>query len=149
MKNQTILLTLLSAALVVGCDKPRSTSQQMDDVQERTAAATQDLKERDYTFAQKAEYTAQMETRLATINQELDRLEARIEKSSAAAQAEARPKLVALREQAARLKSQLNDVENATESTWDSVKANSIKAYDALADGFQQAGQWVNEKLAR
>jgi uncharacterized protein involved in exopolysaccharide biosynthesis len=133
---------------MAGCDKPQSTSQQMDDVREKTAAAAQDLKERDYTYAQKAEYSAQMQTRLDAINKELDLLEAKIEKSSDAAKAEARPKLAALREQAAKLKTQLSDVENATESTWDSVKAGSKKAYDALADGFQQARQWVSEKIA-
>jgi hypothetical protein len=34
MKSQTLLLTVLAvAALAVGCDKPQSTSQQLDDVQ--------------------------------------------------------------------------------------------------------------------
>ena len=149
MKHQTLLLTVLAiAALTVGCDKPQSTSQQMDNVREKTAAAAQDLKERDYTYSQKAEYTAQMQTRLDEINKELDLLEARIEKSSDAAKAEAKLKLQALREQSARLKSQLVDVENATESTWDSVKAGSKKAYAVLADGFQQARQWVSDKIA-
>jgi hypothetical protein len=64
------------------------------------------------------------------------------------AKAEARPKLAALRDQSAKLKTQLSEVENATESTWDSVKAGSKKAYEALADGFQQARQWVSEKIA-
>jgi predicted nucleic acid-binding Zn-ribbon protein len=89
-----------------------------------------------------------MQTRLTEINKELDLLEAKIEKSSDAAKAEARPKLAALRDQSAKLKTQLSEVENATESTWDSVKAGSKKAYEALADGFQQARQWVSEKIA-
>ena len=149
MKHQALFLTFLSAAaLTVGCDKPQSTSEQMDEVRAKTALAAQELKERDYTYAQKAEYTAQMQTRLAEINKELDLLEAKIEKSRDAAKAEAKPKLQALREQSAKLKAQLSDVENATESTWDSVKAGSKKAYDALADGFQQARQWVSEKIA-
>jgi hypothetical protein len=44
---------------------------------------------------------------------------------------------------------QLDVARNATESTWDSVKAGSKKAYGELKDGFQQARQWVSEKIAR
>ena len=56
MKHKALLLTLLSvAAFMVGCDKPQTTSQQLDKVQEKTAEVAQDVK--DYTFAQKAEFT--------------------------------------------------------------------------------------------
>lgn len=51
----------------------------------------------DYTFAQKTEFAEKCRA-LAAINADLDQLAAKIEKSSAATQAEARPKLQALRE---------------------------------------------------
>jgi len=147
MKHKTLLFAILTAgALTVGCDKAETTSQKLDKVQEKTAVAAQDMK--DYTFAQKAEFTAQMQSQLAEINKELDQLAARIEKSSDAAKAEAKPKLQILREQAAKLNTQLDDVKSATESTWDSVKAGSKKAYNELKDGFNQARQWVSEKIA-
>jgi hypothetical protein len=53
-----------------------------------------------------------------------------------------------LRDQAAQLNKQLDDAKNATESTWDSVKAGFSKAYDATKDGFNQARQWVSDKIA-
>jgi ElaB/YqjD/DUF883 family membrane-anchored ribosome-binding protein len=147
MKHKSLHLTLLvAAAFTAGCDKPQTTSQKLDQVQEKTAAAAQDMK--DYTFAQKAEFTARMQGQLAEINRDLDQLAARIEKSSAAAKAEAQPKLQMLRDQASKLNKQLDEVRNATESTWDSVKAGSKKAYDELKDGFNQARQWVSEKIA-
>src|SRR5688572_26018334 len=121
MKTKTLLFTLLSAvAFAVGCNKEGSTSQQLDKVQEKTAEAAQDMK--DYTFAQKSEFTGKMQTQLAEINKDLDQLAARIEKSSDAVKAEAKPKLQALREQATKLNTQLDEAKNATESTWDSVK---------------------------
>jgi hypothetical protein len=43
---------------------------------------------------------------------------------------------------------QLDEAENATESTWDSVKAGSEKAYDGLKNDFQQARQWASDKIA-
>jgi ElaB/YqjD/DUF883 family membrane-anchored ribosome-binding protein len=85
---------------------------------------------------------------LTAINQDLDQLAAKIEKSSDAVKAEAKPKLQALRDQAAQLTKQLDEVRNATESTWDNAKAGSKKAYDDLKNGFNQARQWVSDKIA-
>ena len=148
MKQKTLLLTFLTvAALTVGCDKP-TPSQQLEKVQEKTAEAAQDLKEQNYTYAQRAEYTEKMQSQLAGINKDLDDLAAKIEKSSDAVKAEAKPKLQALREQTAQLGRQLDDVKNATESTWESVKAGFKRGYEATKDGFHQARQWVSEKIA-
>jgi len=147
MKHKTLLVTFLSVvAFTVGCDKADTTSQQLDKVQEKTAEAAQEMK--DYTFAQKAEYAEKMQSQLTEINKDLDQLAVKIEKSSDAAKAEAKPKLQALREKADQLGKQLDEAKNATESTWDSVKAGSKKAYAELKDGFNQARQWVSEKIA-
>ena len=147
MKHKTLLAIVLAiAAFAVGCNRAETTSQQLDKVQEKTAEAAQDMK--DYTFAQKAEFTAKMQSQLAGINKDLDQLAAKIEKSSDAAKAEAKPRLQALREKADQLGKQLDEVKNATESTWDSVKAGSKKAYNELKDGFNQSRQWVSDKIA-
>jgi len=147
MKPKILLLTFLSVgALTIGCNKEGTTAQQLDQLQAKTAEATQDLQ--DYTFAQKTEYTDKMRIQLAAINQELDQLAAKIEKSSDAAKAEAKPKLQALREKADQLKKQLDEAGNATESTWETVKATSKKGYGELKEGFTQARQWVSEKIA-
>lgn len=149
MKNTNLIITFLAAAaFTVGCEKPETTSQKLDTLQDKTAEAAQDLKEKDYTFAQKGEFTEKMRGQMNEINSELDQLAAKIEKSSDAAKAEAKPKLQALRDQAAKLKTQLDEAQNATESTWDSVKAGSKQAYNDLKDGFNQARQWVSEKIA-
>jgi chromosome segregation ATPase len=147
MKNKTLVLTFLSAAVfAVGCNKEQTTSEQLDQVKAETKQAAQDMK--NYTFAQKAEFVAKMQSQLAELNTNLDQLDARIEKSSDAVKAEAKPKLQALRDQAAQLNKQLDEARNATESTWDSVKAGSEKAFDALKDGFNQTRQWVSDKIA-
>ena len=147
MKNNTLLITFLAtAAFVVGCDKPQTAAQQLDKVQAETKQAAQDMK--DYTYAQKAEFVKAMQAQLITLDQDLDKLAAKIDSSSDAIKAEAKPKLQALRDQAATLNQQLADASNATESTWDSVKAGSQKAYDALAKSFTDARQWVSDKIA-
>jgi len=147
MKNKTLLLTLLSSAsFIVGCDKDKSTSQQLETVKAETTQAAADMK--DYTFAQKDEFVKAMQARLTALNQDLDKLSAKIDSSSDAMKAEAKPKLQALRDQATKLNQQLADAQNATESTWDSVKAGTKKAYAAMADGVTDARKWVSDKIA-
>ena len=147
MKNKTWLITFLAAAtFAVGCDKEKTTAQQIETVKAETKQAAQDMK--DYTFAQKAEFVKAMQGQLTTLNQDLDKLSAKIDSSSDAIKADAKPKLQALRDQATKLSQQLADAQSATESTWDSVKADSKKTYESLAKGFTEARQWVSDKIA-
>ncbi len=147
MNHKHLLITLLGlSGLAAGCDKEATTSQQLDKVQTETKQAAQDMK--DYTYAQKSAFVESMQGQLAALNRDLDQLSAKVEKSSDTAKADAKPKLQALRDQANKLNQQLDKAKNATASTWDDVKAGSKKAYLELADSFQQARQWVSDKIA-
>jgi cytochrome c556 len=155
MKHKNLLLTLFAvSAFAVGCDRSErsetesreATAKQFDKVKTETKEAAQDMK--DYTYAQKTEFVDKMQAQLAALNRDLDQLAARIEKSTDTAKAEAKPKLQTLREQADKLNQQLDKAKSATESTWNDVKAGTKKAYGELKDGFQQARQWVSDKIA-
>jgi cytochrome c556 len=147
MKHKYSLITLLAAsAFAVGCDKEQTTSQQFDKVQAKTEQAAQDMK--DFTYAQKDAFVETMQAQLTALNKDLDQLSAKVEKSSDSAKAEAKPKLQVLRDQADKLNQQLDKAKNASESTWDDVKSGTKKAYNELKDGFQQARQWVSDKIA-
>jgi len=147
MKNNILLATFLAtAALAVGCNKDQSTSEQMDKVQTDTKQAAQDMK--DYTFAEKAEFVSAMQGQLTNLDQDLATLSAKIDSSSDSMKAEAKPKLQALRDQEAQLKIQLADAQNATESSWDSVKDGTKKAYASMEQSFMDARQWVSDKIA-
>jgi cytochrome c556 len=147
MKHTSLFLTLLAAAaFAVGCGKEQTASQQIDKVQAETKQASQDMK--DYTYAQKAEFVEKMQAQLADLNRDLDQLAAKVDKSSDAIKAEAKPKLQTLRDQTAQLNRQLDEARNATESTWDSVKGGFKKGFEASKEGIQQARQWVSDKIA-
>jgi ElaB/YqjD/DUF883 family membrane-anchored ribosome-binding protein len=103
---------------------------------------------KDYAFAQRADFVAQMQGQMDALNKDLDALSAKIEKSSDPVKADAKPKLQALRDEAAKMNKQLDEARNATESTWDSVKATSRKTWDGLKNDFQQARQWASDKIA-
>jgi cytochrome c556 len=147
MNRQILFLALLSsAAFVAGCKKEATTSEQLDRAQAKTEATAQEMK--DYSYAQKSEFVEKMQGELTALNQDLEQLGAKIEKSSDTVKADAKPKLEALRAQTAQLNKQLDAVRNATESTWDSVKSGFNSAYASSKSGFQQARLWVSEKIS-
>jgi len=149
MKQTAFILSALSAiaaAFVVGCEKQTTTTQEINKVEAKTEIAAQEIK--DYSYAQKAEYSAKMEADLAEINRDLDTLQMKIDNANEAVKAEAQPKLQALRQKAAELSKHLDGVKNSTESTWEDVKAGTKKAYGELKEGFTQARQWLSEKIA-
>jgi chromosome segregation ATPase len=149
MKNTILATTFFAiAAIAVGC-KPTdntSTSQQLEKVKTETRADAQAMKE--YAYAQKAEFVTAMQVQLDTLNKDIDALAKKIDNSSDEVKADAKPKLQALRDKAAELNKQLDEAKNASESTWDSVKVGSEKAYHDLKDDFQQARQWASDKIA-
>lgn len=147
MKNITIRISVLAitALFAAGCKPKDSVTQELDTAQEKTAEAAQDMK--DYAFAQKAEFVRFMQDQLADLNRDLDELGAKIASSSEAVKAEAQPKLDALREQSALLGKQLEVAKNASESSWEAVKTDFRKSYDASRHGFKQARQWLSEKI--
>ncbi len=148
MKATVTLIAILSVATMAAGCKPAepTTSEQLEKARVETKAAAQDMK--DYTFAQKSQFVDTMQTQLDAINRDLAQVSAKIEASSAAAKAEAKPKLEALRLQADKLNKQLDEVKNATESTWDGVKAGFKSGYQEMKDGVLQARQWVSDKIA-
>jgi chromosome segregation ATPase len=147
MKNNTMFALVLSAAvLAAGCSKEETTTQQIDKIKTETKDTAQTMQ--DYTYAQKAEFVKTMQAQLTALNEDLDKLSAKIANSSDAVKADAKPKLQALRDKAAELNKQLDGVKDATESTWDSVKTGSKKAWDSLKDGVQSARQWASDKIA-
>ena len=147
MKHKLWCSALVSvAALAAGCNKEQTTSEQLEKVKTETKTAAEDMK--GYTFAQKGEFVAKMEGQLDALKKDFDQLSAKIESSSEAVKVKARPELQGLRDQAAQMNKQLDNVRNATESTWESVKATSQKTFDSLKNGFQKSRQWASDKIA-
>lgn len=139
------LLPLALAALAVGC-KPATTPTQTAPTP--AAAMTPATELNDYAYAQKTVYAGKMRDQAAELAREVDALTAKVERANDAAKAEARPKLEELRAKLDRLNRQLDEAGAATESTWETVKTGSRKAFDELKEGVTQARQWMSEKIA-
>jgi hypothetical protein len=154
MKHLDITFLEVSA-FAVGCTPAaemsvvqyhRAAADKVDKVKTEAKEATHEIKEHAYT--ERAEFVPEVQRHLDQIKGLLDGLYAKVERSSEVTRAEAKPKLKALRDQAARLNKQLDGTKSATESTWGDVKAGFEKEYDELKDGFQQARQWASDKIA-
>jgi len=152
---QLAVACLAITAFAVGCkpsekasaiETPKSTGEQLDDVKQEAKEAAQAMN--DYAYAQKTEFVATMQSQLDEIDRDVDELVARLEKSSAEVKAEAEPRIQALRDQMAKLTTQLDAAEDASESTWDDIKTGFTKGYDELKNGFNQARQWVSDRIA-
>jgi len=150
--NTLLIITCLAtAALAFGCKQSAesstaTTSEQLDKVKAETKEAAKEMK--DYAYNQRSEFVTAMQGQLDEINKNLDELGAKVEKATDSVKAEAKPKIQALREKADLLVKQLGQVKSADESTWESIKTGSKKAFGDLKDGFNQARQWVSDKIA-
>lgn len=156
MNYLKLISTLLLAALFAGCDfgkKEDPVVLAADKTSQELVAATtaaQDVAEemRAFAFDQRAVFTAKMTAKVEALRENVSTLSAKIDGSTAEVKSAAAPKLKALRDQMKVLEKQLVALEGATPSTWDGIKADSLKAYVAVDDGFDDARRWVSEQIA-
>jgi ABC-type transporter Mla subunit MlaD len=146
-----------AAALAVGCkataDKPSSgapqdsaSAFQLGKAKAASLEATQAMG--DYAYARKAEFVADMNKELGEVQDNLNLLAAKADRASGAAKADAKDQLAAVRAKWTKTKQQLDQAENATESTWNDVKSGFKESYAGLKDSVDTTRQWLSEKIA-
>ena len=102
----------------------------------------------DYSYAQRAQFVDKTKRDLNAIHNELERLAAKVEKSDAAAKADAKAKLAVVQDKWTHAKTQLDRAESATESGWDEMQGGFKKAYRELKESFDTMRQWLSDKIA-
>jgi cytochrome c553 len=144
---------LCAAAFLIGCkpaDNPSANDQtappQIDQVRKETREALKAAN--DYAYAQRKEFAAKMNAELEGLKEEMNQLAAHVEKSNAATKDEAAPRMKSLQERSDTLREKLDELKNATEATWEDVKAGVSKGADELKESVTQARHWLSEKLA-
>ena len=155
-RTRWIITFLMVTGLTLGCtptdDKsavkpqdPESAAVQLDEAKEKTKEAAQAVQ--DYTYAQKAEFVDKMKQQLLDMQEEMDRLSAKVDKTREEVKADAKTRLEAARAKWALAKKQLDKAVDATESTWDDVKAAFQDAYHGLEESFEKTRDWLSEKI--
>jgi cytochrome c556 len=151
-KIYVIMVAVSLAGLMAGCNQPPDTkpmvsdtngSPSLEQVKQETKEAAHTAKE--YAYAQKSEFVEKMRKEIDKLNEQMDVLG---EKTTSTAREEAKEKLKALREKNADLNKRLDRVNDSTESTWDDVKAGFRQGYEDTKKSFNDARQWLSEKIA-
>ena len=101
----------------------------------------------DSGYARRAEFVDRSRKELAVAEAELDRLAARIERSTGPAKASARTALEAARRKWVEAKNRLEKAETASESTWDYVKDGFRQASTDLDESVRSMRQWLSDKI--
>ncbi|MCC6748779.1 MAG: hypothetical protein IT371_14055 [Deltaproteobacteria bacterium] len=151
------VVLLSAAAFGAGCDtttaKPsagvgavEATKPELEKVRKETKEAAQATK--DYGYAVRAQFVKDMQEELAAVNKALEQLSAKVEASNAAAKADAKAKVEALRGNASRLTGELDKLKNAQEVAWEQAKAGFKKSHEELKASVAQARTWLSEKIA-
>ncbi len=151
------LFIFSAGVLAVGCkstaDRPTNGTQQdsaaalqLGKAKAATAEAAQAME--DYAYARRSEFVAKMNKDLGELQDDLNLLAAKVDDSGGAAKAEAKAKLEVVREKWTKTKQQLDQAQNATESTWNDVKSGFNESYVALKDSVETTRQWLSEKIA-
>ncbi len=130
----------------VGCSKEKSTSESLDQLKAETKKVAQEVD--DYTFAHRVEFSGRVQSQLTAINMELTELEARVAKNGGEAKTDAEARIKLLRNKTSDLGKQIDQLKDATESNWDSVKSATKKGLVEIQDQFKQVRQWMSEKIA-
>ncbi|MBD5779218.1 hypothetical protein IEN85_06910 [Pelagicoccus sp. NFK12] len=100
-----------------------------------------------FSFEQKQAFSEAMSKQLVVIESEIQSLEAKMKNASDSVKAAGQPKLAELKERATSLKKQIAAIADATPTTWDGMKADSQKAYDALKHNVDESRQWLSDAI--
>jgi hypothetical protein len=102
----------------------------------------------DYAYTRKAEFVATMNSEMVALQENLDRLSAKVESSAGAARVEATTKLETVREKFSQTKKALAQTEIATESTWNGATGVVRQSYASLKDSIDDTRRWLSDKIA-
>jgi hypothetical protein len=153
-KHRLLIALLLSVAPTAGCKSklPSETKQdgaasaQLAKAKAETKQAAQSMA--DYAYTRKAEFVATMNKELVVLQEDLDRLSAKVESSAGAVRGEATAKLETVREKYSQTKKALAQTEIATESTWNGATGVVRQSYASLKDSIDDTRRWLSEKIA-
>jgi soluble cytochrome b562 len=134
------LAGFLVVGLTLGCVK--DDNEELNEKREEAVKATQE-----YAYVQKADFIFQMHRELSVLQNELDRLSAKVEESTGTAKAEAKARLEAVRAKWATARTKLDQAEQASTSAWNDMKQNFNQSYDELNESLDEARRWLSDKI--
>jgi hypothetical protein len=158
MKHRVRIIGLLVfGVLATSCNKPKDEDSKAQSDQPGTAAtqrekaitATKEAAQsvRVYAYAERDEFIDAANRELSDIQAEMERLRRVIDRSSGATRADAEARLKVVSDRWAAAKAQLDSAEAATEASWEDVQSRYRAARGDLKRSFDDARQWLSERI--
>jgi hypothetical protein len=148
---------LVIGVLATGCNQPRDKNSKPEAHELGTAAAQRDKaltaskvaaqSVRVYAYAERDEFIDAANRELSDIQTEMERLRRAIARSSGAARADAEAKLEVVSDKWAAARAELKRAEAATEASWDDVQIGYRTARSDLKRSFDNARQWLSDRI--
>lgn len=130
-----LLALLAPAAALAACgDSARAAKARQESVEALAAL-------RAYGEDQREAFMQDLGARVALLDRQLDELKARSARATADTRAEIERKLVDLQGRRDELSNRLTDLKQASSEAWTSSRNSTVKAFETLADGINEAAQ--------
>jgi len=139
--NLKIVLSALAAVALVGCEKTETKSMTVS-----TPSGSKSV-EVEYSYKEKPAFVEKLKSEASDLNAQMKELGNKMSNSTEAAREKLRPKMDALKEKSKNLDVQIDKAQNATESTWNDVKAGARNAFEDAKQSFRDAKDWTADKL--
>ena len=101
----------------------------------------------DVSYSNRQDFIAKMKDEAKNLESQMERLQVKATNAADNASAEAKTKLETLKEKSKNLNVEIDKAQNSNESTWNDVKASSRKAMDDAKNSFQDAKDWLSDKI--
>ena len=147
MKNKMIVRGLLTIMLMLamgvftGCskkeqDQGKTEKVTAEDVKEKTMEAYDATKA--YTQEQMKAFHEQMKTRLAEYNDDIDKLQAKVEELGGDAKAKAEQQMTELRQKRDDVSNKLQELASSSGNAWEQLKSGIDAALDDLGNTYKK-----------
>jgi chromosome segregation ATPase len=144
---------VIAVALFSSCSpSPRNTTQSADASDKALNKVKTETREtakaiNEYAHAQRMEFATNMKLELDASKRELDQIATKLKSASEPTRVKTEPRVKELREQIAKLETQLDTVRNSPESNWTSVKTGFTNSWESTKKGLNEARQWVSDQI--
>ena len=141
IRGLSTIMLLLAVGVFTGCgdkerDQGKTEKVSAEDVKEKTMEAYDATKA--YTQEQMKAFHEQMKTRLSEYNDDIDKLQAKVEALGGDAKAKAEQQMTELRQKRDDVSKKLQDLSSSSGNAWEQLKSGIEAALDDLGNTYKK-----------
>ncbi|MBX3744541.1 MAG: hypothetical protein KF833_04470 [Verrucomicrobiae bacterium] len=102
----------------------------------------------EFAYTRKQEFVEAMRIKVQALERRFAELAESAERAGANVREESQEILEDIDTRASALRGMLDNVESATEESWEAVRTGAVNAYDGLSERLDRARKWLSERIA-